>query len=216
MYASASTAPATQPAQALKLFLDLFGKRTIGDNIGNSQPAARFEHPECFGKNPGLVRREVDYAIGDDDIHRAGCNRQLFEIALAEFHVLQIQTPGTGLGALDHFGNDIHADHMSRFANFPGRKETIQPGAGAQVQDSLTGLQGCQCDRIAASVTNDRLAFWQRGKQVCRVKAAFRAAAACTAIRRSAAGGIALDAFCIMFTNDVMNLIRGLSHLISL
>src|SRR2546426_11313199 len=39
------------------------------DHVGDGQPAPRLQHAERLGKDAVLVRREIDDAVGDDDVH---------------------------------------------------------------------------------------------------------------------------------------------------
>ena len=154
-----------------------FGQGTIGHNIRDSEFAAGLQHTERFGEDLGFIRRKVDHAVRDDDIHTVGFDRQIFEIALAKFHILDVQALRTGPGALDHFGSHVHADHVSRLADFFRGEETIESRARAEVEDGLSRFERGERDRVAAPVADGGFALGQSGKQICRVEIAVGAAA---------------------------------------
>ena len=78
------------------------------------------KHAEGFVEHFFLVRREVDDAVGNDDIHSVAINGKFFEIALTEFDVRRIDPFCVCLGTLDHFGSHVHADHASFGTDFLG------------------------------------------------------------------------------------------------
>ncbi len=128
-------------------------------------------------------------------------HRQVFEIALAEFHVGDAHPLALDGGAFDHFGGHVHADDMSRLTDLFRGEEAVQSRARAEVEDGLTGLERCQRDRIAASVADRGFARGQAGEQIDRVEVAVGG----TAIRRSATGGVVLDPLCIMLADRVVD-----------
>ena len=56
----------------------------VGDDVADSQPAARAEHPERLGQYAGLVGGQVDHAIGDDHVHVAVGQRDVLDVAVQE------------------------------------------------------------------------------------------------------------------------------------
>ncbi len=77
------------------------GNPSAGKDVGEIEFASRFQDPEDLGKNRSFIRREIDHAIGDDDIDGMVFDadlRQVLDIALPEFHVRFLITESFCLG----------------------------------------------------------------------------------------------------------------------
>ena len=86
-YSSSSSAPATQPTQSSMLRRICRRHLAAHDDVGDGEAAARLEHAEGLAQHAVLVGREVDDAVGDDDVHRVVGQRDVLDLALEELDV---------------------------------------------------------------------------------------------------------------------------------
>src|SRR3970040_1763758 len=87
-YSCSSSAPATQPIHRSTLRRMAGGYLATHHDVRNREAPARLEHPESLRQNAVLVGREVDHAVGDDDVHGVVRERDLLDLPLEAFHVL--------------------------------------------------------------------------------------------------------------------------------
>src|SRR6476659_6334026 len=70
--------------------------RILDRDIGDLDPPTGSEHPEDLGENRVLVRDQVEHTIRDHDVEARIRERQLFRLALDEFHVRSAHFSGGG------------------------------------------------------------------------------------------------------------------------
>ena len=59
----------------------------LGDDVGHADPPAGAQHPVCLGEHRRLVGRQVDHAVGDDDVDRRGGQGNVLDLALEELDI---------------------------------------------------------------------------------------------------------------------------------
>ena len=64
--------------------------------------AAGPQHARHLGQDGGLVGREVDHAVRDDDVDRLGRKGDLLDLTLEEVHVRNAGLAGVALRELEH------------------------------------------------------------------------------------------------------------------
>ncbi len=151
----------------------------IRDDVRNSKPSARLRNAEHFTEDLALVRRQVDHAIGNDQINRAVRYRHGVSHAFPEFHigrgVAKIAGHDHGVPARDlqHRIRHVDADHMARRTNETRRLETVDPAARPDVEDRLTGAHGFQPCGRAAAIGNLEDLFGDEGLEMPHVIASW-------------------------------------------
>src|SRR6185312_2991856 len=119
--------------------------------VGDLEAAARAEHPEGLTENLVLVGREVDDAIGDDDVDRICVDGEMFDFAEAEFDVRSANLCGILAGEGDHLGGHVDPEHAAFGAHHLCCEEAIDAAAGAEVEHCFAGLKGSDGGGVAAA-----------------------------------------------------------------
>jgi len=91
-----------QPGIEGQILPDLLRQFGEGDHVGDRQAPAGLERAEGLQKDLGLVRRQVDDAVGDDDIGGPVRHRQVLDLAQAKLGVAVAAGLGIGAGLGDH------------------------------------------------------------------------------------------------------------------
>ena len=134
---------------ALRLLL--VRKPVLGDDVGDSEPAARFEHPGDLQQDLRLVGREVDHTVGDDDVDRVGGQGDLLDQALEEDGV-----PDPGVGGVlarqrEHLVGHVEPVREAGRPDALGGQDDVDSSAGTQVEDGLAFAELGDRRRVAAS-----------------------------------------------------------------
>jgi hypothetical protein len=112
-----------------------------------SLPPAR--STRCFGEDLRLVGREIDHAIGDDDVGRLTLERQMLDVGLDELDVgdaVVIRESGRLVElSLGH----VDADDAPGRPRLARCEETVHAGAAAEVDDRLAGLDRSEVEVVA-------------------------------------------------------------------
>lgn len=125
------------------------GPRTTISETARRPPEP--EDAEGFGQDRPLVRRLVDDAVGDDHVDVRVGERQVLDLPLPEFHVLDAGLPGIRACLLEHLVGHVHAVHHAFRADPTGRKKRVGSGTRAEVQHRLASLEIHQGRGVAAS-----------------------------------------------------------------
>ena len=121
------------------------------DDVGRPQPPARLQHAMSLAQDGVLVGREVDDAVGDDDVERRVGEGHVLHLAEAEAHVLGADAAGVATGKLDHVGAHVEADDAALRAHLLRREEAVEAAAAAQVEHRLALVQAGDGRRVAAA-----------------------------------------------------------------
>jgi hypothetical protein len=121
------------------------------DDVRHGEPPAGPEDAKGFAEGLFLVGDEIDHAIRDHDIGCVVGNRQVFEFAEAEFDIARANAGCVVTRLFQHLIGHVDADDMTGRANPLRRQKTVEAGTAAEVDDCLAGLQGGNCQRIAAA-----------------------------------------------------------------
>lgn len=115
---------------------NVFGKLEPGHHIGNRNSSASLQDPENFGKNTGLVRRQVENAVQNNDVDQIVSDRKILDFTQAKLHVVHRGLSGIFPGLCHHLGGHIHPNDVASLSDFPGRKKGVEPGPRSKIQDS--------------------------------------------------------------------------------
>jgi hypothetical protein len=109
------------------------------------------QDPEDLGKRARFVRNEVEHAVADDDINRAGFDGQVLYFAQTELHVAISELRRVLPGERDHLGRHVHADDPALLAHDPSRDERVDACASAEVEDHVAPFDpGMLCRQATA------------------------------------------------------------------
>ena len=133
------------------------GEVVLGDDVGDPDPPARAQHPEHLGQHGRLVGRQVDHAVGDDDVDRrrpaaapprwCPCrNSTLVAPALAAF----------ARASVEHLVGHVDAVGESGRADPARRQQHVDAAARAQVEHPLARAQLGDRDRVPAAQAGRR------------------------------------------------------------
>ncbi len=123
----------------------------IGDDVGHGQPASRPEHPGRLREGHGLVGREIDDAVGNDNVHTAYGQGDVLDLALQELDIGQAGLPNVAPGEGKHLVGHIDSVDLAGRTHPSGREDDIDPAAGAEIEHDLALLKGGDRQGIAAS-----------------------------------------------------------------
>src|SRR5271157_719102 len=129
-----------------------FGEHpAFGDNVGNGQAAAGFENAEGFGQYAVLVGREVDDAIGNNDIDRVVGQGNVFDFAFEELGVVHAGLLFVLVGEGQHFVGHVEAVGFAAGRDAPRREQDVDAAAASEVEDCFAGFQFGQRGGVAAA-----------------------------------------------------------------
>ena len=126
-------------------------ERVVGDDVAHADPAAGPQDAGDLGEDGGLVGREVDHAVADDDIDRAA-GSGIDSIVPRTNSTLS--TPASAAlrpGELEHLVGHVEPDRPPGRADPAGREDHVDPAAGAEVEDALAGSELGDGGRVAAA-----------------------------------------------------------------
>ncbi len=120
-------------------------------NVRHGETATWLEHAEGFAENAVLVGREIDDAVGDDDVDGVIGQGNVFDFALEELDILD-----TGLALIlaresEHLVGHVESVGFAGGTDALSREQDIDAAAGAEVENDLAGVQLRQRRRIAAT-----------------------------------------------------------------
>jgi len=118
-------------------------------DVAHRYSAARLEHAGNLTKYRGLVRREIQDAVGDDAINRRIRQWNLVDGGLIELDIGVAARLGICSRTLNHGRRHIYADGTAFRANHLRRQEHVEPSAGAEIDHNLTGSDVCRSRGIA-------------------------------------------------------------------
>jgi len=128
------------------LHVTVSGSGAGGDDVGQGEAPAGGQHAGGLDEDAGLVRAQVDHAVGDDHVERGVVERQLFQPAVDEPDVRGAGAQPVGLGTLG-------VGHVDA-GDLPGRPDPVGGGErvgarpAAQVQHPRARGQGGEVEGV--------------------------------------------------------------------
>src|SRR5512144_2855719 len=138
---------------------DRLGKLSGRNDIRDAEMRRRPQHPEDLRESARLVRNEVKHAVADDDIDRAGFDRQVLYFAQTKFHVVVTELRRVLPGEHDHLGCHVHTDDPAPLADDPSRDECVDARTRAEFEDYVAFLDPGMLCRQAPAKTE--ISLWQ-------------------------------------------------------
>ena len=151
--------------------------RLIRDDVRDRKPPAGTDDPVHLAEHLGLVRREVNHAIGNDEINAAILDREILCMAFAELDVrcgiaeVRHHDRRVAPGHREHLLGHVHTDHPAGLADAPASLKAIDSPARADVQHRLAKPHRRQASRRAAPVRDAQHFLWDEGSEVVEVVA---------------------------------------------
>ena len=96
-----------------------------------------------------LIEGQVEDAVTDDRVEVVVREGEGLGLPHLKGDVGQTQPRLVGPGALDHGRGDVKAHHPAAGPHQMGRHQGVHPGAAADVQDGVPGIEGPQAEGIA-------------------------------------------------------------------
>ena len=115
----------------------LGGNRPPHDDVGDRQPTSRPQDSEYFAEHPILVDRQVDDAVGDDDINGLVGERDALDLPLEELHVRGPGLASVASGQLQHLIGHVQPVDMAAQAHPLSAEKYISTPTRPQVQDGF-------------------------------------------------------------------------------
>src|SRR5271157_3328301 len=167
------------------------------DHIGNSHPAARFQHPESLGQHPVFVGGKVNDAVRDDDIHGVVRERDALDLPLQELDVCHAGFALVLFRQGEHLVGHVQAIRLARRANAPRGEQHVDAAARTEVEHDFSRIQPGERGGIAASEARQHGGVGQFAGLVRAVEVARDriAATAASAARSHSQGGLSVLLF---------------------
>jgi hypothetical protein len=123
----------------------------LGDDVGDSDPPAGLQHPGELCEDRRLVRRQVDDAVGDDDVDRVGREGDVLDDAAEEDRV-----PHAGLVSVaacqgKHLLGHVEAVGDAGRPDPLRREDDVDAASGAEIEHRLALAEVGDGGRVAAA-----------------------------------------------------------------
>src|SRR5665213_136095 len=133
------------------------------DHIRDGEPSARLENPKRFFEHFSFVCREIDDAIGNNHIYSAIWERDVFYLAPEKFNVLSSGLPLVLVRERQHLVSHVETVSLPGRTHALGAEQYIDSASGAEIKNSLSGIQLCQCRRVATAQRRQQRLRWNSG-----------------------------------------------------
>src|SRR5581483_924753 len=129
--------PGDAPDVAAALGALLGREVVVGHHVAHTDAASRLQDAGDLGEDRGLVRREVDHAVGDDDVDGARRERDLLDHAAEEMDVTYARLTCVLLRQREHLVGHVEPVHRPGRTDALRGENDVDPAAGAEVEDRL-------------------------------------------------------------------------------
>src|SRR6185437_1404024 len=113
----------------LHVTADLLRYLTSYDHVRDGEPTAGLEHPVGLPQNLALVPREIDDAVGDDDVHRVVGEWNGLDLSLEKLDVGRSRLPSVLPRQGEHLVGHVEPIGLAGRADTLGREQHIDPAA---------------------------------------------------------------------------------------
>src|SRR5918995_629591 len=121
----------------------------LGDDVGNRDATARPQHPGHLGENLVLVRRQIDYPVGDHAVDALIVHGQALDPRLAKLDLVESGLGGELARLVELLDGEIDSDYAAGRFDLGGGEEGVHPRAAAEVDDALARLHGGEVEEVA-------------------------------------------------------------------
>src|SRR4029079_2447149 len=97
--------------------------------VRDREPAAWLQHPKGFAQHLSLVARQIDYAVGDDHIHRRVGKRNVLDLPLEELNVLGSSSRFVLVGQRQHLVSHVETVNLPLGPDSLGGQQNIDTAA---------------------------------------------------------------------------------------
>ena len=116
-------------------------KLVVRDDVADPDSTSGPQDPGDLAEDGGLVGRQVDHAVADDDVDRVGRHRDGLDVALQEFDVRGAGFSRVARGQREHLVRHVEPERPTGGSDSLRREEDVDPAAGAEVEDALALVQ---------------------------------------------------------------------------
>ena len=127
------------------------GNGAAHDNVGDGEAAARLEHAKRLAQDAVLVGREIDDAVGDDDVDRVVGQGNVFDLAFEKLDVFDACLALVFAGQGEHVVGHVEAVSLAAGSHAARGEQHVDAAAGAEVEHNVTGLEIDERGGIAAA-----------------------------------------------------------------
>ena len=136
-----------------RIIANLVGHAPVGVHVGEIKFTARFEQAMHSAQYGILVRRQIDYTVGYDDIKTVGLQPKFIEtLNVTQLESYIVKTEQFAVVGAVAFGDSqllfghIHPNHAPMFAHELRQGIDIPPGAAAQIEHTARAIASKQTD----------------------------------------------------------------------
>ena len=146
-----ATRPEIEPL--LRVGCELLDRHHVGDG----EPAVRPKDAVRLAKHRGLVRGEVDDAVGDHDIDGGVIEWELLDRALEEGRVRDTGLRLVALREVEHLVGHVDAERVTAGRHASRREKDVDARARTEVEHGLAGMQVGEERRVPAAEARGRV-----------------------------------------------------------
>ena len=135
----------------LELASESAGMGAVATTSEIARRPAGAQHAKRLAEDGGLVGRQVDDAVRQDDVDARVAHRQVLDLPEPELDVLGADTRGVRARLADHRRRHVDAQDTSGRSHLLRGQEAVEPGAASEVEHRLAGPQGRDRLRVSAA-----------------------------------------------------------------
>src|SRR5262245_49494109 len=139
------------PDPELDAAADLKGHLAPHHDVRYREASTRSKDAKRLGENAILVGRQIDHAVGDDDVHGVVRKGNRLDLSLEKLDVVDTGLLLVLAGQGQHFVGHVESVGLATRSHAFGREQHVDPAAGAQVEHRLAGAELGECRRVAAA-----------------------------------------------------------------
>src|SRR5579885_1901834 len=133
----------------------------VGD-FRELEHTARAQDPADLLEHCLLVGAQVDHTVGDHRVGPAVLDRDRFGEAFTELDMSEPERLRGGPRLGQHLGRHVYPDDLSAVADLAGGDEAVEPGAGADIDNTLANLEDAERERVAHAGERFHRSVWKR------------------------------------------------------
>ena len=109
----------------------------VGDDVGDPDSATGSKHPLDLVEYRLLVGREVDHAVGDDDVDGLVPQRDVLDVSAQELDIAGPCLGGVAAGQVEHLVGHVQPVGEPAGADPTSREQDVDPPARPQIEHDL-------------------------------------------------------------------------------
>jgi hypothetical protein len=157
------------PTPEFDVVFCLLGDWFVHKDVADLHAATRPKDAVDLAEHGSFVGAKVDDAVADHDIGLAIVDGQGLSETFAHVNIFEAERAGTGLSAFAHLRSHVDGQDLAGCADLLRGDEGIEPGAAANIDNNLAGIQFPEEEWVACPCEGIDGFWWQRVDDLLRV-----------------------------------------------